>query len=105
MRKPDFRKPPKRFYRVLNLVILFWLLDCFQSTAALSPASGQLSSLVQTHFAQWDLDHDGNLTAQEINQLIESPSVTGSQAAALVAIRSHWSDEGDTGTGVPAQQV
>jgi len=42
---------------------------------------------VTTHFAQWDLDHDGELSVSEIDSAVSDPKTTGESAAAIVALK------------------
>jgi Calpain family cysteine protease len=55
----------------------------------------ELRQLIQADFPRWDSDHDGKLSAKEINALIENPQVTGDEAAAVVVIRSRFSKDED----------
>ena len=66
--------------------------------AALAPLPGQTQSpakesvtrfaqVVQDHFAAWDLNHDGRLESQEIDQLMNRHGIRGEAAAALAAIK------------------
>ncbi len=42
---------------------------------------------VRTHFAGWDADHDGTLSATEIERALADPAVTGPAAAAAATLR------------------
>ena len=39
------------------------------------------------HFAQWDSDHDGTLSTQEVDKAVSDPQTTGKTAAAIVALK------------------
>jgi hypothetical protein len=58
-------------------------------------ANDELRQLIQTDFPRWDDNHDGLLSPDEINALIENPQATGDEAAALVVIRKSFSQDGD----------
>ena len=42
---------------------------------------------VRKHYAAWDTDHDGQLSAKEIELTVTNPAVKGDAAAAIVALR------------------
>lgn len=44
-------------------------------------------AVLDKHFAAWDRDHDGVLSTNEINQLVESAEVRGEEAAAVAALK------------------
>ena len=50
------------------------------------PASDFISS-VQKNFAQWDLNHDGVLSTNEIDAAVADPQTTNENAAALAALK------------------
>jgi hypothetical protein len=54
---------------------------------ALSPAAQRFLAIVRANFAQWDLDHDGVLTREEIEIDMQNPSIVGDAAAALAALK------------------
>jgi hypothetical protein len=58
-------------------------------------ADEELRQLIQADFPLWDNNHDGLLSSQEINALIENPQVAGDEAAALVVNRKSFSQDGD----------
>jgi hypothetical protein len=58
-------------------------------------AGSELHELMAADFPRWDSNHDGVLSAAEINALIENPQVTGDEAAAVVVIRKNFSQDGD----------
>jgi len=41
---------------------------------------------VKDHFAEWDQDGNGNLSAQELYRLVDKPAIQGKQAAAVAAL-------------------
>ena len=60
----------------------------------LSPARGlglepgkRFAEVVRAHFAEWDLNRDGRLEAQEIDRLMNRHTIRGEEAAALAAIK------------------
>jgi hypothetical protein len=58
-------------------------------------ADSELYQLIETDFPRWDANHDGTLSAEEINTLIENPEVKGDEAVAVVLIRKNFSKDGD----------
>ena len=44
-------------------------------------------AVLEKNFAAWDADHDGVLSVNEINTLVESPKVLGEDAAAVAALK------------------
>ena len=44
-------------------------------------------AVLTKNFAAWDADHDGLLSANEINKLVESAEVRGENAAAVAALK------------------
>lgn len=44
-------------------------------------------AVLTKNFAAWDVDHDGLLSANEINTLVEAPEVRGVDAAAIAALK------------------
>jgi hypothetical protein len=53
----------------------------------LSPAAQHFFAAVRTNFAQWDVDHDGVLTREEIEIDMQDPRIVGDDAAALAALK------------------
>jgi hypothetical protein len=45
--------------------------------------------VVEQNFAKWDQNHDGTLSATEIDSLVKDPKVTGAEAAAVAAIHRY----------------
>lgn len=79
------------------LVVALMILQCHPSfaTADFSAAqSEKFASVLKRSFQNWDYDHDGVLTSEELDQAIQDPSIKGEQAAALSAVkvysRSVW---------------
>ena len=58
-------------------------------TAVRSPQqfAQQFFATVRANFAQWDLNHDGTLTREEIELVMQNPRVVGDAAAALAALK------------------
>ena len=52
-----------------------------------APPPGDYATVVKARFASWDRNKDGKLVKEEIDRAVADPSVTGSEAAAIVAIR------------------
>src|ERR1700733_1921587 len=50
---------------------------------ALSPAAQHFLAAVRANFAQWDLNHDGVLTRDEIDLDLQNPHIVDEAAAAL----------------------
>jgi hypothetical protein len=55
--------------------------------AALSPVAQKFLATVRANFGQWDLDHDGVLTREEIEIDMQNPRIVGEAAAALAALK------------------
>ncbi len=60
----------------------------------LSPARGlglepgkRFAEVVRAHFAEWDLNRDGRLEAQEIDRLMNRHTIRGEEAAAVATIK------------------
>jgi hypothetical protein len=53
----------------------------------LPPAAQQFLAAVRANFAQWDLNHDGTLTREEIETAMQNPRYVGEAAAALAALK------------------
>lgn len=73
----------------LSLAALLAAGLCLSAPAlhAQKEASGGFLDQVNTHFAQWDLDHNGELSAGEIDAAISDPKTTGETAAAVAALK------------------
>ena len=54
---------------------------------ALPPIAQKFLAAVRTNFSQWDLDHDGRLTREEIELDMQDARITGEAAAALAALK------------------
>lgn len=65
-----------------------WIALALLTTAASAaePSDAFLDS-VKSHFATWDLDHDGKLVMSEIDRAIANPAVKGIDAASVVALK------------------
>jgi hypothetical protein len=55
--------------------------------AALSPVAQKFLAVVRANFRQWDLNHDGVLTREEIETDMQNPRIVGEAAAALAALK------------------
>src|SRR5215831_15520304 len=55
--------------------------------ATLRPVAQQFLATVRANFAQWDLNHDGRLTREEIELDMQNPRFTGDAAAALASLK------------------
>ena len=55
--------------------------------AALSPVAQKFLAAVRANFPQWDLNHDGVLTREEIEIDMQNPRIVGEAAAALAALK------------------
>ncbi len=53
----------------------------------LPPIAQKFFAAVRTNFSQWDLDHDGRLTREEIEIGMQDARITGEAAAALAALK------------------
>lgn len=79
--------------------------------AAANPTS--FSRQVRSNFSTWDKNSDGYLSRPELDQLLQDPSITGDQAAAVSALRSRLdhleegsNDEvGDENDGVTLRDI
>ncbi len=54
---------------------------------ALSPAAQRFLAAVRANFAQWDINHDGVLSREEIEIDMQNPRIVGDAAAALAALK------------------
>ena len=66
---------------------------------ALPPAAQKFLAIVRANFAQWDLDHDGVLTREEIEINMQNPRFVGDAAAVLAALKlgsTKYEDLSDT---------
>jgi len=55
--------------------------------ATLSPVAQKFLATVRANFHQWDLNHDGVLTREEIEIDMQNPRIVGEAAAALAALK------------------
>jgi hypothetical protein len=72
--------------------------------AALSPVAQKFLGLVRANFGQWDLNHDGLLTREEIEIDMQNPRIVGEAAAALAALKigaTKYNHLADTRTFTP----
>ncbi len=70
----------------IQTLALLLLITTKTVAAEASAATGFLEQ-VKDHFAEWDTDHDGILSADEIEKAVDNPAVKGSAAAAAAALR------------------
>jgi hypothetical protein len=74
----------KRFCFAVTGILSLNLLTSPPSRATDAPQSDFLNQ-VRSNFIQWDLDHDGILSADEIEKAVDNPKVKGPAAAAAAA--------------------
>jgi hypothetical protein len=65
-------------------VLLFAVSLSIGEPAAQGPS---FRKVVQAHFAEWDLNHNGRLEGQEIDRLMNRRSIRGEAAAALAVLK------------------
>ncbi len=70
------------------LAVLFFGLS-LQAVGAPSEAQKQeqFFQILHDHFAEWDTNHDGVLSADEIDALIVDPKITGNTAAVVAVLK------------------
>ncbi len=73
-------------FAAMSLLSASFLLFAPALRAQKGDAGGFLDQ-VNTHFAQWDLDHNGELSVSELNAAVADPKTTGESAAAIVALK------------------
>lgn len=73
--------------RLLLLVAV--LIASAPSAGAETAKKTSFATVVDANFQKWDLNHDGRLSAEEVNRLVGNPSITGDAAAAVAAIHVH----------------
>jgi len=56
-------------------------------TVTLPPVAQKFFAVVRVNFAQWDLNHDGRLTREEIELDMQDARIKGEAAAALAALK------------------
>ncbi len=82
----------------LSMVVVFLVLS---TTAPMMAAEADLKSaaaladIYRGSFTRWDLNHNGTLEDQEIDYVIQDPSVKGPYAAALAAIKVYRRSHSD----------
>lgn len=74
---------------IMRLIPLLTILSGSLALAANAPTSSKTEflALVDAHFATWDADGDGTLTAAELGALAPKPEITGREAAAVAALK------------------
>lgn len=79
------------------LPLAFLALQASPVSGAAEPEASQVAkftTILKHCFKYWDLDHNGVLTSEDLDQVIQDPSIKGAQAAALSAVkvysRSIW---------------
>ena len=75
----------RRFHLYLSSVLACVIAAVTVVHAA--PRENDFLDQVRDNFAKWDLDHDGVLSADEIEKAVDNPSVKGSAAAAAATLR------------------
>ncbi|HEY2761335.1 MAG TPA: C2 family cysteine protease [Pirellulales bacterium] len=84
---------PNRIRRIALYTALVALLFAVCPSARLFSAQGlakkqsEFFDELSRHFAQWDTDHDGELSSAEIDSLIVNPKITGKDAAVAVVLK------------------
>ena len=56
-------------------------------TDAKAPPTTPFSAMVRKHFEQWDLNHDGKLTPDELGTLFVRPVIKGDKAAVVACLK------------------
>ncbi|HET7626272.1 MAG TPA: C2 family cysteine protease, partial [Verrucomicrobiae bacterium] len=70
--------------------------------AAPKTGGAEFLQICETAFPRWDANRDGALDFAEVNALVHNPQIRGTEAAAVVLIRSHLHvAEGDDATPGP----
>lgn len=77
------KKPP---IGVLGVTLALWTA-LGGAASAQTPPKPTLSSIVEKQFDAWDLDHDGTLSAAEIDSRCVDPEVKGAEAATVAALK------------------
>lgn len=72
-----------------SLIALIVVITTFGAYASAPPAD-DFALTCNKYFSHWDLDKDGYLTEDELNQGIIDPSIKGKEAAALSAIKVYY---------------
>src|SRR4051794_39482374 len=67
------------------LGLLVFALLAMAAVPTTKPA--QFAAVVEGHFDQWDLDHNGELSADEIDRLVRDGDVKGDEAGAAAALK------------------
>lgn len=70
------------------------MVPVFFVFAGVAPAEKKKESafahIVEAHFASWDKNRDGTLSAVEVTALVKDPRITGDEAAAIAAIHAYF---------------
>ncbi len=83
----SFHRRPHRMLAVIGaLLACAWIAA---SAVASERPPYSFSEVVSWHFDQWDRNHDGRLSAVEVDRLVQSHSVVGPEAAAVAAIHRY----------------
>jgi hypothetical protein len=69
------------------LAIVGFVAPAPSAPPASQPAGGDFLDQVKANFAGWDTDHDGELSATEIELAVHDPRTHGASAAAAAALR------------------
>ena len=75
---------------IVAFIGMFWLVHVAawaESDSKESSKPTPFTSIVRANFEKWDTNHDGTLSREEVNQLLEDPTIKGDDAAALAAIK------------------
>jgi len=73
--------------KLSSVCTLVLLLPLSQARGLEIEPGHKFAEVVRAHFAEWDLNHDGRLVAQEIDQLMNRHTIRGEEAAALATIK------------------
>ena len=73
--------------KLSSVCTLVLLLPLSQARGLEIEPGHKFAQVVQAHFAEWDLNHDGRLEAQEIDRLMNRHTIRGEEAAALATIK------------------
>jgi hypothetical protein len=71
----------------LSALLTVGLLLSAPALRAQKETSGVFLEQLATHFPQWDLDHNGELSVSEIDAVVSDPKTTGESAATIAALK------------------
>jgi hypothetical protein len=76
-----------RSHVLIGMMIFDLCVTIAASNAATAQKTSDFLAQVRDNFAKWDTDHDGVLSADEIEKAVDDPTVKGPAAAAAAALR------------------